>query len=182
MPRADLTENQVLARKPERPPFPPHHCGAPEPDFKPYPAEYWFPTPQYPYPYPCPPVSSDAGSIEGQIAKLSKKSATIRKMIENLTQKKKSIIISVGAGSNYNFGTYLDSEGEETEYGEAILEILQKELEAIKAKIVELTGDLEVSTDNDTDLSGPVGGGSSSSSSGSSTSGSSTSGGTTSGT
>ena len=119
-----------------------------------YPYGYWCPPPSMPphcdcapypeYPYPCPPVNPGVGSTEAQIAKLSKKSACIRKMIDNLVNKNKSITISIGCGASYNFGTYLDKEGTETEYGKSILEILQAELEAIKAKIVELTADLEV--------------------------------------
>jgi len=108
---------------------------------------YWCPPPPPncppPYPYPTP-VGTSVGSTEAQIAKLSKKSATIRKMIDNLVNKNKSIVISVGPGASYNFGTYLNLESEETDYGKSVLEILQAELEAIKAKIVELTADLEV--------------------------------------
>lgn len=101
------------------------------------------PPPPYPeYPYPCPPVSIDVDSIEFQIAKLSKKSAIIRKMIDNLANKDKSIIISIG--TQYNFGCYHDKEETKTKYGTAVLEMLQAELEAIKAKIVELTAELEV--------------------------------------
>ena len=113
-----------------------------------YPQGYWIPgcpppPPLYPeYPYPCPPVSIDVDSIEFQIAKLSKKSAIIRKMIDNLANKDKSIIISIG--TQYNFGCYHDKEETKTKYGTAVLEMLQAELEAIKAKIVELTAELEV--------------------------------------
>lgn len=112
-----------------------------------YPAPgYWqpCPPPPYPYPYDCPPVNPGVGSTEMQIAKLSKKSATIRKMIDNLVNKNKAIIIQLGCGASYNFGTYLNADKEETDYGKAVLEMLQAELEAIKAKIIELTGDLEV--------------------------------------
>lgn len=114
-----------------------------------YPQGYWMPgtcppPPYLEYPYPCPPVSIDVDSIEFQIAKLSKKSAIIRKMIDNLVNKDKSIIISIGCGAQYNFGCYHDKEGTITKYGTAVLEMLQAEFEAIKAKIVELTAELEV--------------------------------------
>ena len=110
---------------------------------------YWMPPncppPPYPeYPYPCPPVNTGTSSTEAQIAKLAKKSSVIRKMISNLTQKNKSIVISIGQGATYNFECYLDGEGTKTKYGTAVLEMLQAELEAIKAKIVELTAELEV--------------------------------------
>lgn len=126
-----------------------------------YPQGYWMPgacpPPPYPeYPYPCPPVCTGVGSIESQIAKLSKKSAIIRKMIDNLVNKNKSIIISISCGAQYNFGCYLDKEGEETEYGTAVLEMLQAELEAIKAKIVELTAELEVADETTGGVEGTV--------------------------
>ena len=119
-----------------------------------YPFGYWCPPPPMPphcdcppypeYPYPCPPVNPGIASVEAQIGKLSKKAATIRKMINSLVNCNKSIIISVPRSTSYNFGTYTNTEGETTEYGKAILDILNKELEAIKAKIVELTAELEV--------------------------------------
>lgn len=119
-----------------------------KPDYSCYPINWWC-HPSYPpqFEYPCPPVNAGVGSIEMQIAKLSKKSAIIRKMIDSLVNKNKSIMISIGCGASYNFGTYLDKEGAETDYGKAVLEMLQSELEAIKAKIVELTNDLEVEDD-----------------------------------
>lgn len=125
----------------------------------PPPVGYWCPPPPPPdgfYPYPCPPVNPGVGSTEAQIAKLSKKSACIRKMIDNLVNKNKSIMISIGCGASYNFGCYLDKEGGETDYGKSILEMLQAELEAIKAKIVELTGELEVQDDKFGEVEGTV--------------------------
>lgn len=65
-------------------------------------------------------------------------------MIDNLKNKNKSIQISIGCGASYNFGTYTNSEGEETDYGKKVLEILDEELEAIKTKLTELSGELEV--------------------------------------
>ena len=123
-----------------------------------YPQGYWIPgcpppPPPYPeYPYPCPPVNTGTNSTEAQIAKLAKKSSVIRKMISNLTQKNKSIVISIDQGATYNFGCYLDGEGTETEYGTAILKILQAELDAIKVKITELTADLEAETETESGL------------------------------
>ena len=123
-----------------------------------YPQGYWIPgcpppPPPYPeYPYPCPPVNTGTNSTEAQIAKLAKKSSVIRKMISNLTQKNKSIVISIDQGATYNFGCYLDGEGTETEYGTTILKILQAELDAIKVKITELTADLEAETETESGL------------------------------
>lgn len=130
-----MPKNSKCAVPRPRPPFPPY------PPFPPHP--HYCPPDYPPYPY-CPPVNPGISSIEGQIAKLSKKSATIRKMIDGLVNKKKSMIISTGPSASYNFGVYLNAEGEETEYGASVLEILQAELEAIKEKIIELTGELEV--------------------------------------
>lgn len=170
MPLSDLVENADLARKPEGgigmsnttnncncgcQPEVEHlyRPGCPPPPYPPYP--YLCPD----YPYPCPPVNPGVGSIEARIAKLSKKSATIRKMIDNLINKNKSIVINIGCGASYNFGTYLNGEGSETEYGTAVLEMLQAELEAIKAKIVELTAELEVEDESTGGVEGTVVGG-----------------------
>lgn len=164
MPQSDLVQNFELARRPCGGDNMANtnnntncSCGCGE---NTYPG-YWMPPncppPPYPeYPYPCPPVCTGVGSIESQIAKLSKKSAIIRKMIDNLVNKNKSIIISISCGAQYNFGCYLDKEGAETEYGTAVLEMLQAELEAIKAKIVELTAELEVADETTGGVEGTV--------------------------
>lgn len=149
MPNGDVLPNSAIARTPEAcPPGP-----APAPAYV-YP--WGPPPPPYPYPEPpCPPPSPS--SIEAQIAKLAKKSAIIRKMIENLTTKNKSIIMSIG-GAQYNFGAYLDAEQDVTTYGNDVLtNILEVELEAIKAKLIELTNDLEVA-EVDNGIEGNVGG------------------------
>ena len=69
----------------------------------------------YPYPYPCPPVNPGVGSIEAQITKLSKKASVIRKMIKNLVNRNKPIVINIGMGASYNFGCYLNAEQTETD-------------------------------------------------------------------
>lgn len=131
------------------------NCGCQE-DVKPsypYPCPppgYWYPDcpppPVHgcppPYPYPDCPVTPCGNSIEVKIGKLSKKAQVVRKQIENLTVKNKPIIISIG-GCSYNYGVYTNVDGEATEYGEQVLTILQAELEAIKAKIIELTQELD---------------------------------------
>lgn len=138
MPNGDVLPNGAIARTPDPNCCPP----GPAPAYV-YP---WGPPPPYPYPYPeppCPPPSPS--SIEAQIAKLAKKSSVIRKMIDDLTTKNKSIIMTIG-GAQYNFGAYLDSDQEVTTYGNDVLtNILEVELEAIKARLIELTNDLEVS-------------------------------------
>lgn len=152
MPYADKLENAAIAKIPYDPKSTGScDCGKKEEN------GYWAsacpppswgpgcpPPPPYPYPYPCPPVNPGINSIEAQIAKLSKKASVIRKMIENLVNRNKPIIINIGMGASYNFGTYLNTEQTETDYGKSVLEMLQKELEAIKTKIVELTAELEV--------------------------------------
>lgn len=163
MPNADVVYNADIAKKPDC-------CGHSvdtnkcncHPHEYDFPQGYWYPgcppppPPPPPYPYPCPPVNPGVGSTEAQIAKLSKKSACIRKMIDNLVNKNKSIMISIGCGASYNFGTYLNKEGTETDYGKAVLEMLQAELEAIKAKIVELTAELEVKDESIGEVEGTV--------------------------
>lgn len=165
MPKADIVPNSKIYKKPIGGDSMSNNCTCNKPSNECtcgcqdnnnnnncYPLPWWCPPPQndcncvppYPYPYPTPPVNAGVGSVEAQIAKLSKKSACIRKMIDNLVNRNKSIVISIGCGASYNFGTYQDKEGAETDYGKAVLEMLQTELEAIKAKIIELTSDLEV--------------------------------------
>lgn len=160
MPKADINGNHWFAQIPEGGDSMSNNtnqnncnCGCSTGENK-YPQGYWMPgcgCPPPPYPYPCPdaPVTPTGTSTEAQIAKLSKKSSVVRKQIEALTIKNKPIMISIG-GCSYNYGTYTNTDGETTEYGEKILEILQAELEAIKAKIIELTQDLEADTSVDT--------------------------------
>lgn len=150
MPLSDIVRNSDIAKRPEGGVPMKDNCGC-KPEVKP--EGYWMnwipgcpPPPMPDYPYPCPPVNPGVNSTEAKIAKLSKKAATIRKMIDNLVNKNKSIVISIGCGCNYNFGEYMNKEEEETEYGKAVLEMLQTELDAIKAKIIELTNELEVET------------------------------------
>lgn len=110
--------------------------------------------PPYP-PYPCPEPVVSPTSIGGQIAKMGKKAEVIKRMIDELTVKNKSMIITVNKTS-YNFGTYLNAELEETAYGTAVLTILESELEAIKEKIVELTNELEETTETSSTIEGTV--------------------------
>ena len=167
MPNSDLIQNADIAKRPYGGDIMSDNndtnqnncnCGCNETI---YPQGYWMPgtcpPPPYPeYPYPCPPVSIGVNSIEFQIAKLSKKSAIIREMIDNLVNKDKSIIISIGCGTQYNFGCYHDKEETKTKYGTAVLEMLQAEFEAIKAKIVELTAELEVADETTGGVEGTV--------------------------
>lgn len=87
-------------------------------------------------------------SIEEQICKLSKKSAALHAMIENLTKKGKDAIIKIGMAS-YNFGPYRDEEGEITEYGDYILTLLKDELGNIKAQLAELASQIDSEEDED---------------------------------
>jgi hypothetical protein len=119
------------------------------------PPEYPYPYPPFGYPYPPVPPQSEIkikkNSVESQICKLSKKSAVIKKMIEDFEDKNKDAILKIGA-STYNFGSFsvitVEDDGSKSEdesvYGETILtDLLKKELEAIKTKLVELTSELE---------------------------------------
>lgn len=159
MPYADILKNGDIARKPDGGDIMADKnctCGCQAPEDKPTDGGYacppywaWPPTPGCPVPPPPPypggefPVCPSKSSVEVQIAKLARKSATIRAMLDALKNKNKPILISIG-GKQYNFGCYLDKERTATEYGTTIEEMLEKELEAIKAKIAELTEDLTV--------------------------------------
>ena len=169
MPYADKLENAAIAKIPyDSKTSDPCNCGCTHDEHN-HEHGYWAPggppawmpgcpppPPPYPYPCPCPPVNPGVGSIEAQIAKLSKKASVIRKMIENLVNRNKPIVINIGMGASYNFGCYLNAEQTETDYGKSVLEMLQAELEAIKAKIVELTAELEVADESTEAIEGTV--------------------------
>lgn len=122
----------------------------------------WPPCPPYPpCPTPVPPIDPDEepkkGSVEAQICKLSKKASAITKMIENLEEKKKDVVIKVGEVS-YNFGN-IDLEiqnWEDGSYAATVKKILDFELSAIKAKIAELAAEIGDEATSNTD--GPVAG------------------------
>ncbi len=113
--------------------------------------------PLYPYPpYPVQPDDCDCNSdntvkqttIERQICKLSKKAATLRTLIENISEKNKPVIIKSGAVS-YSLGEYVANKGEELESEDesigSIIEILKAKLEEVKTEIKELSD--EITTD-----------------------------------
>lgn len=116
----------------------------------PYPPYAWLippPPPKYPYP---PIEEQDAikqNETEKQICKLSKQAATLRTLIENISDKNKSVIIKSSAAS-YNLGSLKkkDPEDPETETEDesiaTIVEILKAELEEVKDKIKELSDQL----------------------------------------
>ena len=163
MPISDIVPNASIACPPENK----CGCGAhPKPEHHHHHHDcppYWMPPPppmEYPYP-PCPPsyypycqpseeVKIKKTSIEAQICKLSKKAAVIKEMITSFVDKNKDAIIKID-GVSYNFGGYkliTTGEGgskteEDSVYGDTILKILQDELAAIKAKMKELTEELD---------------------------------------
>lgn len=121
------------------------------------PPPYW-----PPYPWSDQPAQVKKTSTEAQICKLSRKAATIKELISKFVDKNKPAIIKIDNVS-YNFGTYktitttdgVQSE-EDSAYGETILGILQDELAAIKAKMKELTDELDAEDDDTTTSSSVV--------------------------
>lgn len=117
------------------PPFPP-----PPPFYPPLPP---CPVPP-PAPQPEPEPEPKKNSTEGQICKLSKKAAVINRMIDNLNNKKKDVIIKIGDAS-YNFGN-IDTEitgWADGSYAATILPILQDQLSRIQAEIKKLADELD---------------------------------------
>ena len=116
--------------------------------------------PLYPYapPYPCPPPfpphphpdddpetrPAKQSDVEKQICKLSRQSANLRALIENIEEKNKSLIIKSGSYS-YSLGEYKTPDPEdpsatiEDEDIKTILDILREKLEQIKQKIKDLS-------------------------------------------
>ena len=141
---------------PPPPPFP-----FPKPGF-PYGCPPIPPCPPYPNPNPCDCSCGDGteelpdakvGSIEKQICRLSKKAATINRMIDNLNKKKRDVIIKVGDAS-YNFGNIsidveklseklATIESESKNYAEIVNDMLEAERALIQDEIKELAGKLE---------------------------------------
>lgn len=118
------------------PVIPPHY---PYPPLPPCPVPPLPPAPQ-PEPEPEPKKSS----IEGQICKLSKKAAVINRMIDNLNEKKKDVIIKIGDAS-YDFGN-IDAEisgWADGSYAATILPILEYQRSLIQAQIKSLADQLD---------------------------------------
>lgn len=178
MPIADIVANQDIAYKPDfiqrgenmkdcncnagvnkdqievgYPWCPPSPVPVPPPYYPPKP---WPPYPPMPRPDD-PDVEPAKGSVEAQICKLSKKASTISKMLENLEEKKKDVIIKVGEVS-YNFGN-IDLEitdWDKGSYAATVQTILEFELNAIKTKIAALAAEIGDEATSSTD--GPVAG------------------------
>lgn len=112
-----------------------------------------YPYPPFPIVPPIPPAPEPepSTSVSQQICKLSRKASIITKMIENLDEKKKDVIISVG-GPSYNFGNIdLTIDGwTDGSYAATVKRMLEFELGLIKAKIAELANEIG----EDVDLSG----------------------------
>lgn len=114
------------------------------------------PPPDYPFPpfppHPCPPPEEPdvkKNSIEGQICKLSKKAAAINRMIDNLENKKKDVIIKIG-DTSFNFDN-IDAEfdgWEDGSYAETVAKILKHQRELIQAQIKELADTLDDTDDS----------------------------------
>lgn len=123
----------------------------PPPAPYPYPPYAWLVPPPPPAGYPYPPVEEQEiikeNETEKSICKLSKRAATLRTLIENITDKNKPVIIKSSAAS-YNLGSYKkkDPQDPETtiadEQIETIVEILRAELEKVKEEIKELSDQL----------------------------------------
>lgn len=127
---------------PACPPFPPPPPDYPFPPFPPCP----------PHPHPCPDPDVDPepkkNSIEGQICKLSKKAAAINRMLDNLENKKKDVIIKIG-DTSFNFGN-IDAEYKDwadTSYAATVKTILEHQRGLIQAEIKRLAEELDEEVD-----------------------------------
>ena len=177
MPIGDIVANSDIAKRPIfyggenmntekcncKPEIGYPYCPVPPvPPFPPYPVPV--PPPFYP-PCPIPPIDPEPdpekGSISQQICKLSRKANVITKMLENLEQKKKDVIINIG-GVSYNFGNIDLDLGEgwpDGSYAATVKKMLEYELGLIKAKIAELAEDLGDEVDTTAlGIEGTVGG------------------------
>lgn len=137
-------------------PVPPPMPIPPVPPVPPYYPPYPFP----PAPQPTPEPEPKEGSASQQICKLSRKASVITKMLENLDEKKKDAIISVG-GVSYNFGNIDLDLGEgwaDGSYAATVKRMLEYELGLIKTKIAELAEEIGEETENLGGIETTVGG------------------------
>lgn len=112
---------------------------------------YPIPYPPYPTPHSCDCDDKDnavkQSQTEKSICKLSKKAATLRTLIENISEKNKPVIVKSGATS-YSLGEFktVDSTDpdiiNEDESIESIIEILKAKLAEIKEEIKTLSDEL----------------------------------------
>lgn len=114
---------------------------------------YPIPYPPYPHPHGCDCDCDDKESsvkqstIEKKICKLSKTAATLRTLIENISEKNKPVIVKAGSVS-YSLGEYKTKTDdpdvvEEDESIESVIEILKTKLTEVKEEIKELSDQIE---------------------------------------
>jgi hypothetical protein len=102
---------------------------------------YWPPCPPPP---PEPEPDPKKNSIEAQICKLSKKAAALNRMLDNLDNKKKDVIIKIG-DTSFDFGN-IDSEFEGWEdgsYAATVKTIIEHQRGLIQAEIKKLADELD---------------------------------------
>lgn len=152
---------------PEPPHFP--HC-----DYPPYPPVYWgVPFPFYPpKPDNCPPPNGDdtcpdcnpdgegkKNATEAQICKLSRKAATLNKMLSNLNTKKKDVIIKIGDAS-FNFAN-IDTDFEgwiDDSYAATVQKIIEHQRALIQAEIKKLAEALDDDDTSNSSTDAAIGG------------------------
>lgn len=114
-----------------------------------------YPIPYPPYPHPhgdCDCDDRDSAvkqsTIEKKICKLSKTAATLRTLIENISEKNKPVIVKAGSVS-YSLGEYKTKDPDDEEITiedesiESVIEILKTKLTEVKEEIKELSDQIE---------------------------------------
>ena len=113
---------------------------------------YPIPYPPYPHPHGCDcddrESSVKQSTIEKKICRLSKTAATLRTLIENISEKNKPVIVKAGSVS-YSLGEYKTKDPDDEEITiedesiESVIEILKTKLTEVKEEIKELSDQIE---------------------------------------
>ena len=114
-----------------------------------------YPIPYPPYPHPHGDCDCDdrensvkQSTIEKKICRLSKTAATLRTLIENISEKNKPVIVKAGSVS-YSLGEYKTKDPDDEEITiedesiESVIEILKTKLTEVKEEIKELSDQIE---------------------------------------
>lgn len=128
-----------------------HHCDC---DCKPEPKHM---------PEPEPEIEVKKSSTEGQICKLSKKAAALNRLLANMTDKKKDVIIKIG-DTSFNFGN-IDAEfagwveGDDKSYAATVKKIIEHQRALVMAEIKELADALDDEAEETSNVEGAITGG-----------------------
>lgn len=107
-----------------------------------------------------PEIEIKKNSTEAQICKLSKKAAALNRLLANMAEKKKDVIIKIG-DTSFNFGnvdaefTGWDEDGEKS-YAATVKRIIEHQRGLVMAEIKELADTLDDEAAENTNIEGAI--------------------------